>query len=400
MLIPVEEAIDRLLAVAEPIAEAETVPVKEALGRVLARDEESDIDVPAVNNSAMDGYALKVEDAQLSVAMRVSQRIPAGTVAEPLEKGTLARIFTGAEVPSGANAVIMQEETQPSGDAVILKRLPDIQENVREAGQDIKKGQVIVKGGTRLRAQELGLFASVGCARLEVKRRLKIALMCTGDELVEPGRPLPPGHIYNSNYYALCGLVEGLGMEVFDLGIVEDSPQETRRALIDGAQNADCIISSGGVSVGEEDYVKAAVEALGTLDMWRLAIKPGKPLAFGDVNGTPFFGLPGNPVSTFITFCVIARPYLLKVQGLTRTSYTTVEALANFEFQAGSRKEYLRARVAPNSQGQVEASRYGNQGSGVMSSVSWANSLVEVEIGQKIVPGQKVKVILMSELAG
>lgn len=399
-LLGVDEVIATLIHRALPITDVEDVSLDECMGRVLAEDVISAVNVPPAPNSQMDGYAVNVDDGSLDVGAeyRVSDRIAAGHVGRPLEHATLARIFTGAPVPEGANAVIIQEDTQLMEDGrVRVGRVPVRGENIRPAGQDIAEGSRILAAGRRIRPQDAALLASTGRARCNVFRRLRIAVMSTGDELVEPPGPAGPGQIFNSNQYALTGLIRSLGMEVVALGLVPDTAADTEAALRRGAETADCIISSGGVSVGEEDHVKSAIERLGELTLWRIAIKPGKPLAFGSVDGVPFFGLPGNPVSTFVTFTMIARPYLLKFQGCRDILPKAFPALAQFTMEPGSRREYVRVRLAADVDGNLVAQAYENQGSGVMSSVSWADALAEIEIGQKVKIGDRLKVYLLSD---
>ncbi len=394
-LLPVDEVIDRLLSGAMLLAEAEPVAVVGCPGRTLAGDVVSAINVPAAANSSMDGYALSTGDTaiEVGVPLPVSDRIAAGHVGQPLQHGTLARIFTGAPIPVGADAVVIQEDTETDADgSVRLLEKPAPGDNVRPVGQDIAAGATLFKTGHRLRPQDAALIASVGVAEVPVYRPLRIAVMSTGDELVEPPMPLAAGQIYNSNHYALIGMIRRLDMEVIDLGLVPDDRMATEAALARGAAQADCIISSGGVSVGEEDHVKAALEKLGRLDLWRIAIKPGKPLAFGDVAGTPFFGLPGNPVSTFVTFNMIAKPWLLKSQGALEVLPQPLYAGADFEAPAGTRREYFRVRLMSNEAGEMKVAAFPNQGSGVMTSVCWANALAEVDIGQAVRRGDRLKV--------
>jgi molybdopterin molybdotransferase len=401
-LTPVDEVIATLLARATPTLKIERVELSRARGRVLAEDITSGIDVPAAANSAMDGYALNVTDPQMRAGgtYPIADRIAAGYVGQPWLPGTLSRIFTGAPMPAGADSVVIQEDTDLSSDPVTdqvtdqvtLRLLPPSGDNVRPQGQDISLGQTVLYTGRRLLPQDLGLAASVGISGVAVYERLRVGLMCTGDELVEPSEALLPGQIYNSNHYTLAGLIQDLGMQVVDLGLVADTPASTQQALLRGATEADVIVSSGGVSVGEEDHVKAAVEALGSLDLWRIAIKPGKPLAFGRVKDVPFFGLPGNPVSSFVTFMLIARPYLLKLQGATKTVPMTCFARANFSRPAGKRREYLRIQLTNTGHNEHSAQLYAQQGSGVMSSVSWADGLAEQDVGQEISLGDWLKI--------
>ncbi|OUS25210.1 molybdopterin molybdenumtransferase MoeA [Gammaproteobacteria bacterium 45_16_T64] len=391
VLMPLEQAMQRLMSDVEPTQSVIELPLSECLGKVVATDVLSDVDVPPADNSAMDGYCLAADDA-LSAANRVlplSQRIPAGSVPQPLVSGTVARIFTGAEVPEGANVVVMQENCRVVGGGVELPECLTVGDNIRKQGQDICKGDIVVPKGRRVRPQEMGLLASVGISTLAVYRPLTVALLSTGDELVEPGEPLPVGSIYNSNRYTLLGLLRALNFTTLDLGIVADTPEATESALLK-ATEADCIVSSGGVSVGEEDHVKNAIEKLGQLELWKLAIKPGKPFAFGDVKGTPFLALPGNPVAAFATFLLLCRPYLLKKQGDENPDTVSFTLPANFSHsKPGTRQEYLRAR-SEIVDGEIRVSVYPNQSSGVLSSTCWGNGLVVVPIGKTIQRGEAV----------
>jgi molybdopterin molybdotransferase len=393
-LLPVDDVIADLLSGVNPIQETRFFSLSDASGRYLASDITSAINVPPGANSAMDGYAVNSANVVKGGLYDISDRIAAGSVGGPLVAGTAARIFTGAQIPPDADAVVMQEDTEIVGDQVKIGTSVKPGKNVRPKGQDIAVGDTILNRGRRIQPQDLGLLASVGNSQVEIFRPLRIGLMSTGDELVEPPNPLKPGQIYNSNHYALGGLVNKLGMEVVDLGVVEDTPEATIEALTRGAQLSDCIISTGGVSVGEEDYVKGAVETLGRLDVWRLAIKPGKPLAFGNVLGTPFFGLPGNPVSMFVTFLIIAKPYLIALQGGADAENKFLIGEADFDFQAGTRREYLRAQVHLDNN-RVVLKKFSEQGSGVMSSVSWADALVEVEMGRQVKRGDSLRYCLL-----
>ncbi|ARN74497.1 gephyrin-like molybdotransferase Glp [Oceanicoccus sagamiensis] len=399
-LMPVEDALAAILGAATPITEIETVPLLKALGRVLAADQSSAVDVPPCDNSAMDGYAIRYSDLAAGAALAVSQRIPAGTMGESLAAGTAARIFTGAAIPDNADTVVMQEDTESagegSGEGITVTAEIKVGQHIRPKGQDIRYGSVVIAKGKRLQPQDIGLLASIGATEVDVFRPLKVAVLSTGDELVEPGTPLAEGQIYNSNRYTLSALLTAMGYEVMDGGIVADDFDITCQQLQTLAERADIIISSGGVSVGEEDHVKAAVESLGELGLWKLNIKPGKPLAFGSVSGTPFFGLPGNPSSVFVTFSLLARPYLLRYQGQAEVAPIITKAEAGFDWQrAGTRQEYLRAKVQG---GKVEL--YPNQSSGVLASASWANALVVLPPNTKVATGDQVQVILLTELSG
>jgi len=395
-MLTANQLLDALLERARSARETETVAVTAALGRVLATPQTSAITVPPLDNSAMDGYAVRVADvAAAGTRLPVSQRILAGAVGESLQPGTAARIFTGAPIPPGADAVLMQEYCYAEGDGVVINALPRRGENVRRAGEDIETGAQVLDAGTRIGAAEMGLAASVGLAELPVFRRLKVACFFTGDELVTPGTSLGPGQIYNSNRYTLTGLVNGLGCELIDLGIVPDSLEATEAALAGAASVADVVITSGGVSVGEADYVKAAVEKLGRVEMWKVAMKPGKLLVYGRVDEADFIGLPGNPVSAFVTFCLFVRPFLLKRMGVRDVLYRAFPVKADFAWtKPGVRREFLRARMQENGRAAI----YPNQSSGVLTSCAWADGLVDIEIGQTVQPGDWVRFIPLAEL--
>lgn len=391
-----DEALSLLLEAAKPVAETETVATLDACSRVLAEPRCSAIDVPPHDNSAMDGYALRAADVSAQpTTLPVSQRIAAGAVGEPLRPATAARIFTGAPIPPGADAVVTQEDCVVEGDAVTVNVVPRAGDNIRRRGEDVAVGAEVLGIGSRLTPQAMGLAASIGMAELRVYRRLRVAIFSTGDELIMPGTPLQPGQIYNSNRFVLRGLLQGMGCEVVDLGIVADDLVQTRAALKRAAREVDVILTSGGVSVGEEDHVKAAVQAEGELDLWRIAIKPGKPLAFGAVAGMPFIGLPGNPVATFVTFLMLVRPYLLKRQGAALLRPRGIQAAADFEWKRpDARREFVRARIGQSGGAVI----YAHQGSGVLTSAVWADGLIDLPPGQTVAKGDSVRFLPFSEL--
>ena len=402
-LLSVDEALKRLLDGAVRMTDVETIPTLDATGRVLAESQHSTMNVPPMDNSAMDGYAVRSADVQApGTRLKVAQRIMAGAVGHALPAGSAARIFTGAPMPDGADAVVMQEMTEVDGDAVVIKAAPKAGEWVRYIGQDIKQGAVVLQAGQRLRPQDCGLAASVGIGSLPVMRRVKLGLFFTGDELVMPGDPLPPGRIYNSNRFTLNGLARALDCEVRDYGIVPDSLEATRAVLRRAAAECDVIVTSGGVSVGDADFVKPAVEAEGELLMWRIAMKPGRPLAFGRVrkgddgrDTAAFIGLPGNPVASFVTFMWFVRPFVMRVQGSADVTPRAIAARADFEWSvADNRREFLRARW--NDAGGLDI--YPTQDSAVLSSTVWADGLIDNPPGQVIGRGDSVKFYAFRDL--
>ena len=396
-----QEAIDFLLSRVQPIADTETVPTGEGLGRVLAAPVTSAIAVPGWDNSAMDGYAIRHADLAIHDGqLRVAQRIPAGSTGHPLAPATAARIFTGAPVPEGADTVVMQEVCEQTGDQVRIPLDCKCGGNIRRTGEDIQSGAEVIAVGTRLAPQHLGLAAAVGIAALQVYRRLRVAVLASGDELAMPGEPLRPGQIYNSNRFTLCGLLQGLGCEVVDLGIVADTLDATTAALTRGAHAADLIVASGGVSVGEEDHLKPAIERLGTLDLWNIAIRPGKPVAFGQVAGTPVFGSPGNPVSLFVSFCLFARPLVLRRQGQTGDlNPRTFKVRAGFDWpRAERRTEFHRARLQTGEDGEPELAVFPSRSSAALTSVAWADGFVEIPAGRVIRHGEPVDFIPFADL--
>jgi molybdopterin molybdotransferase len=406
-LLDFSAALRRLLAAAVPVAELETLPTYSAAGRILAEGLRSTLDVPPLDNSAMDGYALRCADLPaIGAQLRVAQRIPAGSVGQALAAGTAARIFTGAPLPQGADAVVMQELCAHQGDMLSVNHLPRPGEWVRRRGEDIAVGSEVVAAGTRLTPAHLGVAAAVGMAKLSVFRRLRVALFSTGDELAMPGEALKPGGIYNSNCYTLRALLEGLGCEVADFGIVPDRLEATRVMLRIAAAGNDLILTSGGVSVGEEDHVRDAVEAEGALELWQVAIKPGKPLAFGAVirsdipwnaegaKSASFIGLPGNPVSSFVTFLMLVRPFILKAQGAALVTPRAQRQRADFDWKGDPRREFLRARL--NDSGGLDL--FPNQSAGVLTSCTWADGLIDNPPGRAIKRGDELRFLPFTEL--
>ncbi len=400
-LLSVEEALQQLLAGVRPVTEVETVPTLQAIGRVLAAPVQSGMNVPAMDNSAMDGYAVRVADIPAAgTRLKVSQRIQAGMVGQPLAAGTAARIFTGAPIPAGADAIVIQEDTTAEGDDVTINAVPKVGDWVRVVGLDIPKGRDMLPAGIRLKPQQVGLAASVGIASLPVFRRIRVGLVFPGDELAMPGEELKPGSIYNSNRFTLTGLTEALGCEVRDYGIVRDDLEVMREVLRRAAAECDVVVTNGGVSVGEADFVKPAVEAEGELLMWRIAMKPGRPLAYGHLRNpkggqAAFIGLPGNPVSAFVTFLWFVRPFVLRTQGIAQVTPRRLKVRADFDWlQPDARREFLRVRW--NEAGGLDL--YRTQDSAVLSSTAWADGLVDNPARGVIRSGDLVDFVPYSEL--
>jgi len=408
---PLDDALALLLGFAQPLADVEQVSTFDADGRVLAQDLTSVLQVPPQDNSSMDGYAVRCVDLTDGMALPVSQRIPAGSSGHALAPMTLARIFTGAPIPPGADAVVPQEDCQVQDDDRVQVMQPvRLGQWIRRSGEDVTRGAVILSKGELLTPAALGLAASIGINNLNVVRRPRVALFSTGDELVMPGevapQDMPPGAIYNSNRFFLRALLKRLGCEVSDLGIVPDQRQATVDALATAAQSHDLILTSGGVSVGEEDHIKPAVQTLGHLDLWEIAMKPGKPFAYGQIRrgalagedadaSCHFIGLPGNPVSSFVTFLLLVRPFLRALQGARKVASISIAASADFTWaKADKRREFLRVRRKPC--GKLEL--FPNQSSGVLTSAVWADGLVDNPAGQTIAPGDVVRFIPFAEL--
>ena len=395
-----DEALAHILAQLSPLPHPERAPLAEALGRVLYQDIPVPADVPPCDNAAVDGYALRTADLVPGQPLPVSARITAGQAPEPLLPGTAARIFTGAPVPPGADAVVMQENTEPHPAGVMILSPVSRQQNIRPQGQDLRAGDRALTRGTRLRAQELGLLASLGIAQVAVHRQLTVGILTTGNELVEPGKPLAPGQIYNTNRFTLLGLLQQLGCQIRNYGDVADTLADTLSALRQAASETDLIISSGGVSVGEEDHVRAAMMQLGELSLWRLALKPGKPLAFGQVDGTPMLGLPGNPAAVLVTFLVIGVPVIRTLQGAQQMPPRPQPLPSAFSVTKPSiRREYVRARRELH-QGQWQVVAYPNQSSGMLSSACWAEGLAVVPEHSTLAPGDTVAFLSFNELMG
>ncbi len=400
-LMPLDQAMAELLAHAMLLDGTDTVDTFNADGRVLRQGAVSPLQVPPQDNSAMDGYAVRCADvAQAGTVLPVAQRIAAGSVGTPLQPGTAARIFTGASIPPGADAVLMQEDCSAlEGGQVQINALPQPGQWIRRAGEDIALGAEVLSPGTRLTPAELGLAASIGLAQLQVARRPRVALFSTGDELVMPGEVAPPdmrpGAIYNSNRFFLRAMLLRLGCEVSDFGILPDRRDATIGALRKAAEGHDLILTSGGVSVGEEDHIKPAVEATGQLNLWQIAFKPGKPFAYGRVGQAHFMGLPGNPVSSFVTFLLLVRPFLLRLQGVQNVAPRSVLLRADFSTRkADQRREFLRVRH--NADGGLDL--FKNQSSGVLTSAAWGDGLVDNPAQHTIAHGDSVRFLSFAEL--
>jgi len=409
-LLPIAE-MERLIATRiTPVAEIEEAGLREALGRVLARDIVAGLDLPPFDNSAVDGFAVRHRDLAGSGPTRLAvvDRVTAGAAAaRPLASGTAARIFTGAPMPQGADTVFMQEDVETDGDTVVLPAGLKPGANRRLAGEDIRRGAIALPAGRRLAARDLALAAAVGATVLPVRRRLRVALFSTGDEVVEPGTPRAASAIYDANRYLMSGLLHTFGAEVTDLGILADDPAVLRTALGGAAAGHDLVLTSGGVSTGEADHVRAAVEAIGTLVFWRVAIKPGRPVAMGVIpgqvpgTGAVFAGLPGNPAAVFVTFVRVVRPLLLRLAGAEATPLAPLPVRAAFSYRKkGGRREYVRVALRTGADGAIEAVKYAQEGAGVITSLTETAGLVELgEDTTTVEPGATVGFLSYAALA-
>ena len=398
-LMPVDEAIEQLLAQAPPAPPTEVIPLGQAAGRVIAEELFSPLDLPCWDNSAMDGYALRAADVpEQGGYLVLAGRIAAGHSSdELLQAGQTVRIFTGAPLPPGADSVVPQERCRVYGQRIWCPPLR-LGEHVRKRGEEMQRGQRLLRVGQRLRAQEVGLLASAGIPWVKVYRPLRVCLLSSGDELREPGESLAPGQIYNSNRHLVTALLRGWGVEVLDYGVMADALAASRDALILASSECDLLLTTGGVSVGEEDHLKQAIQELGRVDFWRLAIQPGKPLAFGEVAGKPWIGLPGNPSAALITALVVVRPFLLRAQGVTDVTPVPMLLPADFTWaQRNRRRQYLRARLAPGTDGQARITLHPRQSSAMLTAACWADGLVIVEREQLLLKDAPVPFLSFAE---
>ncbi|KAF6691305.1 molybdopterin molybdotransferase MoeA [Pseudomonas sp. EKM23D] len=398
-LMPVDDAIAQLLAQAPPPPATQVIGLSEALGRVVAEDVFSPLDLPSWDNSAMDGYALRAADVPAEGGyLLVAGRVAAGqSRQQSLEAGEAVRIFTGAPLPPGADSVVPQERCRVYAQRVWCPPVR-LGEHVRKQGEELRRGATLISAGQRLRAQEIGLLASAGIPRVKVYRPLRVCLLSSGNELREPGETLVPGQIYNSNRHCLAALLRGWGVDVHDYGVMADQLAASRDALALASSECDLLLTSAGVSVGEEDHLKQAIEALGQVNFWRLAIQPGKPLAFGTVAGKPWLGLPGNPSAALITALVVLRPFLLRAQGMTQVLPTPVQVPAGFEWpHPNQRRQYLRARLDSDAHGQLRVTAHPQQSSAMLSAACWADGLAIVEREQRVVRDDPVAFLSFTE---
>ncbi|MCK4743178.1 MAG: molybdopterin molybdotransferase MoeA [Sulfuriflexus sp.] len=400
-MLTTDEAIQFLLERSKVTEQVETIKILDALDRVLAQSITSTLNVPPLDNSAMDGYVTRFSDLNSDgeTTLAISQRIAAGYVGDKLEEGTAARIFTGAPVPEGADTIIMQEQCQQQDDTVVISGKINKGDHIRRAGEDIVQGSEVMSIGQKLRPQDMGLIASVGIDEIKVFKNITVAIFSTGDELLMPGEAVRPGKIYNSNRYTLTGMLQKVGCDIIDLGCIPDDLDATVTAMEKAAEQADLIMTTGGVSVGEEDYIKIAIDKLGSIEMWRVAMKPGKPVAFGEVSKTPFIGLPGNPVSVFVTFCLFARPVIRTMQGCSEVLPRKMQVTSGFDWaRKGPRREFVRGQLVMDEQGQQRAQTYSSQSSGVLTSTTWAQGLIEIPENTSFEKGAVINWLDFSEL--
>lgn len=403
-LLSTDKALATLTNAVKVISVTESLELDGALGRILGVDICSNINVPGFDNSAMDGYAIHLKEGQINtpggISFEITGRIPAGTTGLELQPGCAARIFTGAPVPKGANTVIMQEECEliENNSNIEIYRPISLGENIRPMGNDIKTGDVVLAKGSKLKPQDIALAASIGMNTLEVFRKIKVGIFFTGDELVTPGYELKPGQIYDSNRYALTAMLNNLGCDITNLNHVKDTLDDTLIALDSLQDKCDLIITTGGVSVGEEDHVKPAVEKLGKLNLWRIKMKPGKPLAFGQIGQSAFIGLPGNPVSAMVTFLLFARPFIKKTQGCTNYLNTHFKVAANFDWRRPKpRREFVRVKLDQSTL-PANVSQYPKQGSDVLSSMVWADGFAEIPEDTVFKSGELVNFYPLNEM--
>jgi molybdopterin molybdotransferase len=395
-LLPIEQGIQLINERVAPVAATEMVPLLAADGRVIAEDVIAPIDLPPTDNAAVDGYAVRHADLNTSEATRlpVEGRDVAGAPdAPPVRPGTARRIFTGARMPPGADTIFMQEDVELRGAEVLLPAGLRIGANARSRGEDVPAGSIALPAGRRAKPQDVALAAALGLTQLPVRRQPRIGIFSTGNEIVSPGSPLAPGRIYDANRFLLAGLATRGGAVVTDLGILPDDAEATALALADAAGGHDLLLTTGGVSTGDEDHVKSAVEAVGRLVFWRLAIKPGRPVAMGVIHGVPFCGLPGNPVATFVTFAHVVRPLMARLAGETWAAPPRFPVRAAFSYKKKSgRREYARVRLVEGADGVIEAHKHAQEGAGILSSLTTTDGLVELpEPVTRVAPGDTVR---------
>lgn len=400
-LMPYSEALSLLFDIARPITETESISLDQALDRVLAEDLVSSINVPPANNSGMDGYAFRNEEAERFASLVIQDTVFAGDhLSTPVKEGHCVRIMTGARLPEDVDTVVMQERTRVQDGRLFIDGECKTGDNVRNAGEDITKGDVILNQGRKLTPSDLGLISSIGINEIKVIRKLKVAVISTGDELKPAGAALEPGQIYESNGIVISSLLKRMNMDVIEFGIVPDIPEEIERAFMRANQQADVVISSGGVSVGDADYVKPLLQKLGHIDFWKVAIKPGKPFAFGKLSESYFIGLPGNPVSATVTFDVLAKPFLQKLSGTKASPAFTIPATTASTFKKRpGRMDFQRAVLHQTEDGTLQVSPTGNQGSGILTSVSQANGYLVIPAEQgSISEGETVRFTPLSSI--